>query len=90
MRGMIARNRGFTLIEMMIVVVIVAILAAIAYPAYTNAITKARRSDGVDALLNIQALQEKYRANNPSYGTWLKSEQRRILPIITTPLRSPM
>lgn len=68
MRGMIARNRGFTLIEMMIVVVIVAILAAIAYPAYTNAITKARRSDGVDALLNIQALQEKYRANNPSYG----------------------
>ena len=60
---------GFTLIEMMIVVAIVAILAAIAYPAYTDAITKARRADGVDALLNIQASQEKYRANNPTYGT---------------------
>ena len=62
-------NRGFTLIELMITVVIVAILAAIAYPAYTDAITKARRADGVDALLNIQASQEKYRANNPTYGT---------------------
>jgi type IV pilus assembly protein PilE len=61
--------RGFTLIEMMIVLTIVAILAAIAYPAYTNAITKARRSDAIDALLNIQSLQEKYRANNPTYGT---------------------
>ena len=61
--------KGFTLIEMIIVVVIVAILAAIALPAYQDYVRKARRADGMDALLLVQNLQEKYRANNTTYGT---------------------
>ncbi|MGD9661071.1 MAG: type IV pilin protein [Porticoccaceae bacterium] len=61
--------KGFTLIEMMIVVVIIAILAAIAYPAYQDYVRKARRADAMDALLVVQNLQEKYRANNTTYGT---------------------
>lgn len=39
------RARGFTLIELMIVVAIVAILAAVAYPAYRDSISKSRRAE---------------------------------------------
>lgn len=61
--------KGFTLIELMIVVVVIAVLAAIAIPAYQNYVERARRADAKSALLAIQLAQEKYRANNPSYGT---------------------
>ena len=61
--------KGFTLIELMIVIAIVAILAAVAYPSYLDSIRAARRADAMDALLTLQNLQEKYRANNTTYGT---------------------
>lgn len=54
------RNRGFTLIELMIVVAIVGILAAIAYPSYQNHIQKTRRSDAMIALGRLATLQEQY------------------------------
>lgn len=65
----ISKSRGFTLIELMIVVAIVAILAAVAYPSYLDSIRAARRADAMDAVLTLQNLQEKYRANNTTYGT---------------------
>lgn len=55
--------RGFTLIELMIVVVIVGILATIAYPSYTRYMIQARRSDGQAALLRVAAAQEKFFAD---------------------------
>jgi len=60
---------GFTLIELMIVVVVVAILMTIALPAYQNYVRKAKRSDAMDALMTIQQLEERHRANNSSYTT---------------------
>lgn len=65
----INKNAGFTLIELMIVVVVIGVLAAIALPSYQDYVKQARRADGKAALLAVQLAEEKYRANNPNYGT---------------------
>ena len=62
------RARGFTLIELMIVLAIVAILAAIAYPSYLDSIRQARRADAMDGLLSLQNQEEKWRANNLTFN----------------------
>ena len=51
---------GFTLMEVMITVVIIAILASIAYPSYTRYVAETRRSDATINLTRIAALQEKF------------------------------
>jgi len=67
------RQRGFTLIELMIVVVIIAILSAIAYPAYTRYVYKSRRADAYAALNQDQAIMERcyaqYFSYNPTGGS---------------------
>jgi type IV pilus assembly protein PilE len=57
-------QKGFTLIEVMITVVIVGILAAIAYPSYTSFVTKSGRSEGVAAVMRVSNLQEQYYMDN--------------------------
>jgi type IV pilus assembly protein PilE len=61
------RLGGFTLIELMIVVAIIGILSAIAYPSYQNYIRKSRRADAHALLQAAQLAQEKYRINHTSY-----------------------
>lgn len=58
---------GFNLIELMIVVVIIGVLAGIAYPAYTDHLIKTRRADGQAALLNMAALMEHYFTERNTY-----------------------
>jgi type IV pilus assembly protein PilE len=62
------QERGFTLLELMIVVVIIAILAAIAIPTYGRYAIRAHRVDGQELLLRIANAQERFYATNNHYG----------------------
>jgi type IV pilus assembly protein PilE len=64
-------KQGVTLIEIMIVVAIVGMLAAIAIPAYNDYITRSRRSDAFTALETVRAAQEMYRAERGGYAVSL-------------------
>jgi len=63
------KQNGFTLIELMITVAIVAILASIAMPSYENYTRRANRSDGLDTIHNILIAQERYYADNMEYAS---------------------
>lgn len=61
--------KGFTLIEVMIVVAIIGILAAIAYPSYQEYILRGNRSEGMALLNDVAARQERYFAQTNTYVT---------------------
>ena len=64
-------NRGFTLIELMIVVLIVGVLASVAFPAYTNYSTKTKRALAKSQLSQIASRQEMFFADNKRYADHL-------------------
>ena len=68
---MMNRSRGFTLIELMITLVIVAILASIAVPSYRAFILRSHRVEATAALLKIAAAEEKFYLQHNTYTTEL-------------------
>ena len=63
-----SRQRGATLLEIMVVVAIIALLASIGYPSYMGYITRANRTAAKSLLLQVADRQEQFFANNKRYA----------------------
>ena len=83
------RASGFTLIELMVTVAIVAIIAAIALPAYQSSVIKSRRADAMAAISSVQQAQERWRGNNAAYSTTLADLGVTSPPLYTLSLAVP-
>ena len=67
-RGLVRRRAcGFTLVEVMLVLLIVGVLAAIAYPAFASHVVKARRTEAQVALLELMQMQERHYSEHNTY-----------------------
>ena len=62
---------GFTLLELMIVVIIIAILAAIALPQYLKTAERSRAAEALQILASIRAAEHRYRVENGAYTAGL-------------------
>lgn len=75
--------KGFTLIELMIVVAVIGILAAIAYPSYQEHVRKSKRADAQAALMELSHFMERYYTAN---GRYLQGDGTKpALPFSKTP-----
>jgi len=63
------RSAGFTLIDTMVTIGIAGVLSSVAYPSLEGQVMRARRTDALVALMQAQLAQERFRANNASYGS---------------------
>lgn len=62
-------NSGFTLIELMVVVAIVGILAAVAYPSYQDYLDRGKATDAITTLSDQRVRLEQFFQDNRNYGT---------------------
>ena len=63
-----AKQSGITLLELLVAVAIVAIIASIAYPSFSDGLRKSRRAEAFKGLLSMQLKQEEFRVSNTSYS----------------------
>jgi len=65
----VKQAKGFTLIELMIVVAVIGILVMIAYPSYQNSMVKGSRAAAKSYLLEVAQKQQQFLLDNRAYGT---------------------
>jgi type IV pilus assembly protein PilE len=70
-KQMSPRQAGVTLMELLIVVAIISMIAAYAYPSYTQFVTRSKRAIGASALLQIADRQQQFFMDNKRYATTL-------------------
>ncbi len=63
------KSRGVTLLELMMTLVVLAILASIAFPSFQAHVVKSRRAEALEHLLSAQLKLEEYRVTNATYAT---------------------
>ncbi|GGI68884.1 type IV pilin protein [Shewanella gelidii] len=63
------KQRGFSLIELMIALLIIGVVSSIAYPSYVQYVAQGTRSDGLAAIMRVANLQEQYYLDNRQYTT---------------------
>lgn len=68
MKAATCRRRGFTLIELALVLAVVAILTSLALPSYQGVVRKTRRTEAQAALLELALRQERWRSDHPAYA----------------------
>jgi type IV pilus assembly protein PilE len=65
----IRRSAGFSLVELLVATSISGVLASVAYPSFTGSLQKARRSEALVALMQVQQVEERFRSNGSRYGS---------------------
>ena len=77
----VRREHGITLIELMVVIAIVSILAAIVYPSYQDQVRRARRAEAKAMLVDAQARQERYYFTRQRYASNLANLGYASVPV---------
>ena len=67
--GVPSGRAGFTLIELMVVLAILAIIMMIAIPAFNDQVRRANRAEAIARINDLVLAQERWRSENPAYGT---------------------
>ena len=78
------RQSGVTLIELLIVIVLLSIIAASAYPSYTQYVVRAKRTAGKSVLLQVADRQQQYFMDNKRYANALTSLGYQETPFMVT------
>ncbi len=79
-----ATNRGFTLVELLITIVVIGILVSIAYPSYTNHLRKSRRAEAQRVLMDIALRQQQILLDTKAYAADLAGSGASVPPSVTT------